>query len=139
LLVVYRVQLKDLSTTPKAPFDFAIRNAGNTTFTRQGQRKAIRFIAGNAGIHVDIGQRRAGHGPAAVFTPAGRTSLSYRLYSVGQGWEYRLVRGEKLSAEYVPLGEKGIEISFLDFVQRSSLDLRHGNHVARISHSSYTS
>ena len=139
LLVVYREQLRDLSLTPKAPFDFAIQNAGNTAFTKPGQRKAIRCIAGNDGIRVDIGRRGVGNRPTAVFAPVDRTSLSYRLCGSGRGWEYRQVQEDKLSGEYAPLGERGVEISFLDFVQRSTVDLRHGNHVVRISHSAYMS
>jgi hypothetical protein len=139
LLLVYREQLKDFSFTPEAPFDFAIQNEGNTAFTESGRRKAIRFRAGDGGIRVDIGRRGVGSGPAAIFVPTDRSSLSYRLSARGRGWEYRQNRGDKVSEEYVPLGERGVEISFLDFVQRSTVDLRHGNHVVRISHSSYIS
>jgi hypothetical protein len=139
LLVVYREQLKDLSLAPRAPFDFAIQNAGKTAFTKLGQRKAIRFIAGEEGIRVDIGRRRVGKAPTAVFAPVDRTSLSYRLRGSGRGWEYREVQGSRLSGEYAPLGERGVEISLLDFVQRSSVDLKHGDHVVRITHSSYIS
>ena len=46
---VYREQLKDLSFTPKAPFDFAIQNNGKTVFTEQGKPKVIRFVAGDDG------------------------------------------------------------------------------------------
>ena len=138
LVFVYREQLKDLSITPKAPFDFAIQNAGNTTFTKLGQRKAVRFSIDEKGIRVDLG-RRVGRGATAVFAPTDRTSLSYRLYGKGNGWEYRQNRGDKVSGEYIPLGERGVEISFLDFVQRSTVDLKHGDRVVRIRHSSYTS
>jgi hypothetical protein len=138
LVFVYRDQLKDLSLTPKAPFDFAIHQAGITTFTKPGQRKAIRFIAGDKGLRVDIGRRGIRRQPTAVFVPTDRSSLSYRLRGSGQGWEYRMNQGDKSFEDYVPLGERGVELSFLDFVQRSTVDLKHGDHVVRISHSSYT-
>jgi hypothetical protein len=139
LLFVYRDQLKDFSSTPQAPFDFAIRNAGETTVTKQGQRKAIRFIVGEESIRIDIGRRAVGNGPTAVLAPTDRSSLSYRLCGSGHGWEYRQTFGGKMPGEYVPLGERGVEISLLYFVQRSTVDLRHGDHVVRISHSSYVS
>jgi hypothetical protein len=139
LLLVYRDQLKDFSSVPKAPFDFAIQNAGTTTFTKLGQRKTIRFEADDDGIRVSIGRRGVGKGPTAVFAPADRSSLNYRLCGSGHGWEYRQILGGKMSGEFVPLGERGVEISFLYFVQRSTVDLRHGNHLVRISHSSYIS
>jgi hypothetical protein len=139
LVFVYREQIRDLSITPKAPFDFAIREREKTTFTKPDQRKAIRFVAGDKGIRVDIGRRRVGKQPTAVFTPTDRNSLTYRLRGSGHGWEYRMKQGEKPSGDYVPLCERGVEVSFLDFVQRSTVELRYGEHVVRISHSSYTS
>jgi hypothetical protein len=139
LVFVYREQLKDLSFTPKAPFDFAIQNSGKTIFTEQGKRKVIRFVAGDDGIRVDIGRRGAGKMPTVIFVPKDRNTLSYRFYGMGHGWEFRQNQGDKLTGEYTLLGESGIEISFLDFVQRSTVDLKHGNHVVRISHASYIS
>ena len=139
LVVVYRDQLKELSITPKAPFDFAVHNGGRTSLTKAGQRKAIRFVAGKDGIRVDIGRRGFTRGSTAVFVPVDQSSMSYRLSGNGHGWEYRQVRGDKSRGEFVPLGEKGVAIAFLDFVQRSTVDLKHGNHVVRISHASYTS
>jgi hypothetical protein len=139
LLFIYREQLKELSITPKAPFDFAVLQNGKTTFTKLGQRKAIRFTSGDDGIRIDIGRRGIRNGPTAVFAPTDRSSLNYRLRGSGHGWEYRLIQGDRLPGEYAPLGESGVEVSFLDFVQRSTVDLRHGNHVVRIRHSSYTS
>jgi hypothetical protein len=138
LLVVYREPLKDLSLTPKAPFDFAIQNGGSTSFTKPGQRKSIRFVAADDGIRVDIGRRGVGRRPTVVFSPVDRNSLTYQLCASGRGWEYRQSQGQH-TGEYVPLGEKGVALSFLDFVQRSTVDLKHGNHVVRISHASYTS
>jgi len=138
LAFVYREQLKDLSLTPKAPFDFAIYQAGKTAFTKQGQRKAIRFLAGDKDIRVDMGRRGVRRQSTAVFVPTDRSSLSYRLRGSGPGWEYRMNQGDKSFGDYVPLGERGVEVSFLDFVQRSTVDLKHGDHVVRISHSSYT-
>jgi hypothetical protein len=139
LIFVYRERLKDSAVTPKAPFDFAIQNTGKTILTEPGQRKAIRFVAGDGGIQVDIGRRSDGPGPTAVFAPVDRTSLSYRFCGRGHGWEYRQTERDQPSGEYAPLGERGFEISFLDFVKRSTVDLRHGNHVVRIRHSSYVS
>ena len=139
LVFVYREQIKDLSLTPKAPFDFAIQSAGNTTFTESGKRKGIRFSAQQKGIRVDVGRRTAGRGATALFAPIDRNSLNYRLYGKGHGWEYRQNHGDNLPGDFVPLGEKGVEISFLDFVQRSTVDLKYGDHVVRIRHSSYTS
>jgi hypothetical protein len=139
LLFVYRERLKDAALTPKAPFDFAVQNAGKLIFTKPGQRKAIRLVASDAGIRVDMGHGSGVREPAALFAPVDRVNLIYRLSSRGHGWEYRQTEKDKPSGEYAPLGERGVEISFLDFVKRSTVDLRHGDHVVRICHSSYVS
>ncbi|MEX2261869.1 MAG: vWA domain-containing protein [Bryobacteraceae bacterium] len=137
-LLHFRPALVWRRRAPIADFKFVIHHEGGVEVTDPMQPRVVSFVAKGEQIHSECGTRADEHGPTAIFEPVSRSSYKVRVVS-GTGWQYRRVDNDPNvpSSAFMPLGQTGVAISKLDFVNGHALELKHGKDVVQIRHAGY--